>query len=160
MSNRRMISKDIFMTDKFLGMAPSAQALYTHLQLHADDEGVVEATLVRKMCGFRKPALVELYKNEYIVPLDEDMKVAWICHWTDHNKIPPSHFHSSIYHTRLIELGLKDDTTVSESCNNEAYESSNNAGSETSSENKMSSKDRLGKDRLGKDSAGKRQSGA
>ena len=48
MAERRMFSKRIISSARFLRMAASAQALYLHLVMNADDEGVVEA-----FCIFR-----------------------------------------------------------------------------------------------------------
>ena len=43
MANRRMFSKGICTASKFLKMPTDAQNLYFHLNLNADDDGVVEA---------------------------------------------------------------------------------------------------------------------
>ena len=42
MAQRRMFSKKITDTDSFLDMPLSAQALYFHLNMGADDEGFVD----------------------------------------------------------------------------------------------------------------------
>ena len=41
MANRRMFSKDVVETDKFLNMPLTSQALYFHLGMEADDDGFV-----------------------------------------------------------------------------------------------------------------------
>ena len=43
MANRRMFSKTIVESARFIKMPVSSQALYFHLGVLADDEGVVEA---------------------------------------------------------------------------------------------------------------------
>lgn len=55
MANRRMFSLDVVDTDRFLDMSASAQALYFHLGMRADDDGFVSSP--RKIA--RK------YKHEY-----------------------------------------------------------------------------------------------
>lgn len=41
MAEKRMLSKKVLDTDAFLDMPLSAQALYFHLVINADDEGFV-----------------------------------------------------------------------------------------------------------------------
>ena len=41
MANRRMFSRDVVETDRFLGMPLTSQALYFHLGMEADDAGCV-----------------------------------------------------------------------------------------------------------------------
>ena len=41
MANRRMFSKDVVETDKFLNMPLTSQALYFHLGMEADDDGFI-----------------------------------------------------------------------------------------------------------------------
>ena len=43
MANRRMFSLDVVDTDRFLDMSASAQALYFHLGMRADDDGFVSS---------------------------------------------------------------------------------------------------------------------
>ena len=43
MGNRRMISKTVTQTQRFLRLPLEAQALYFHLIQNSDDDGVVEA---------------------------------------------------------------------------------------------------------------------
>ena len=51
MAQRRMFSNRITDSAKFLKMPLSSQALYFHLGLHADDDGVVEAFSVMRQTG-------------------------------------------------------------------------------------------------------------
>lgn len=41
MAEKRMLSKKVLDTDAFLDMPLSAQALYFHLVINADDEGII-----------------------------------------------------------------------------------------------------------------------
>ena len=45
MASRRMFSKDVVCSDRFLDMPASAQALYFQYGLEADDDGFVSAPL-------------------------------------------------------------------------------------------------------------------
>jgi len=52
MAQRRMFSKKIINSAKFLKMPVSTQCLYFHLGLNADDEGVVEGfNIMRMICA-------------------------------------------------------------------------------------------------------------
>ena len=44
MAQRRMFSKKVTDTDTFLDMPLSTQALYFHLNMHADDDGFIDNT--------------------------------------------------------------------------------------------------------------------
>ena len=57
MAERRMLSKKIFQSRKFLMMPFEAQALYTHLILSSDDDGVVEAFPIVRMIGAKEDSL-------------------------------------------------------------------------------------------------------
>ena len=51
MASRRMFSKRLINSAKFLKMPISSQALYFHLGLHADDDGIVEAYPILNSVG-------------------------------------------------------------------------------------------------------------
>ena len=53
MASRRMFSKDVVCSDRFLDMPASAQALYFQYGLEADDDGFVSAPKGQR----RKPSL-------------------------------------------------------------------------------------------------------
>ena len=87
-----MFSLDIVDTDKFLDMPVSAQALYFHLGMRADDEGFVSSP--RRVVGAVNAspddmALLEL--KGYILPFASGVIV--VRHWRDHNYIPKDRFH-------------------------------------------------------------------
>lgn len=46
MATRRMFSKDVIETDKFIELNLSAQALYLHLGLKADDDGFISSAKI------------------------------------------------------------------------------------------------------------------
>ena len=53
MAQKRMFSKKITDSDKFLDLPLSAQALYYHLNMHGDDDGFVDntKTIKRNLCN-------------------------------------------------------------------------------------------------------------
>lgn len=86
MARRRMISKDIFMTQEFMAMSLSAQALYSWLVLFADDEGFVGIPdRLTVMIGAEDSALEELITSGFVVRFDTG--VAVIEKWEEFNKI-------------------------------------------------------------------------
>ena len=69
MANRRMFSLDVVDTDRFLDMSASAQALYFHLGMRADDDGFVSSP--RKMLMYGKEASnrkQEIDRQHYTIP--------------------------------------------------------------------------------------------
>ena len=75
MARRRMISKDIFMTQEFMMMSLSAQALYSWLVLFADDDGFVGVPeRIAIMIGAEKTALIEIINSGFIVKLETAVK--------------------------------------------------------------------------------------
>lgn len=86
MAKRRMISKDIFMTQEFMSMSLSAQALYSWLVLFADDEGFVGIPdRVTVMIGAEESALDELINSGFVIRFKTG--VAVIEKWEEFNKI-------------------------------------------------------------------------
>ncbi len=49
MANKRMFSNQIINSDVFLDMNMSAQALYFHLNMNADDDGFVSPRKIMRM---------------------------------------------------------------------------------------------------------------
>ena len=73
MANRRMFSLDIVDTDKFLEMPVSAQALYFHLGMHADDDGVVEAYPVMRLTRAAEDDLKILISKGFASMITDDL---------------------------------------------------------------------------------------
>lgn len=73
MGNRRMISKTVTQTQRFLQMPLEAQALYFHLIQNTDDDGIVEAFPVVRMIGASEDSLKLLQMKNFIAPIDDGM---------------------------------------------------------------------------------------
>jgi len=101
MANRRMLSKSICKATKFLKMPSEAQNLYFHLNLSADDDGVVEAFNVMREIGCNEDNLKILVAKGYIKVLNEDL-VSYIVDWTQHNSIRADRKINSI-HIELLK---------------------------------------------------------
>lgn len=86
MAERRMFSKRVINSARFLKMPVSTQCLYFHLGLHADDDGVVEAYTVINSVGASEDDLRVLAAKGFIQILNDGL-VAYITDWTENNKI-------------------------------------------------------------------------
>lgn len=102
MANRRMFSSRIVSSGRFLTMAPSAQALYFHLGINADDDGVVEAYKILKITDSKPDDLRALVDKEFVKVLNGDLVVV-ILDWREHNLIRPDRKIDSIYKELLLE---------------------------------------------------------
>lgn len=84
MAERRMFAKRIIDTDMFLDMPATAQLLYFHLGMRADDDGFINnpKRIMRDVrCGNQD--MQALIANGYIIPFDTGVIV--ISHWRMHN---------------------------------------------------------------------------
>lgn len=86
MSERRMFSKSITESDAFLDLPLSAQALYFHLSMNADDEGFVNSSKrIRNMCGASREDLQILSDKSFVITFKSGVQV--IKHWKINNKL-------------------------------------------------------------------------
>ncbi|MBU7466035.1 DNA replication protein [Lactiplantibacillus pentosus] len=136
MAQRRMFSKKITDTDLFLEMPLSSQALYFHLNMHADDDGfVANAKTIKRMTGASEDDLKILLAKQFIFSFESGVVV--IKDWKIHNYIRKDTYNSTIYGDEKKKL-VEDA--------NGAYTLRGRVVDEPSPQV------RLGKDRLGKDS--------
>ncbi|MCK3895323.1 DnaD domain protein [Streptococcus suis] len=96
MGNRRMISKTVTQTQRFLRLPLEAQALYFHLIQNSDDDGVVEAFPVVRMVGVSEDSLGLLIVKDFIRPLNEEM-VYFITDFHEQNTVRKDRYSPSIY---------------------------------------------------------------
>jgi len=102
MAERRMISKNIVGSAKFIKLSLSAQALYFHLAVHADDDGIVEAFNVMRVIGANEGDFQALIDKQFIIMLNDDF-VTYLPHWLDHNLIRDDRKINSIYQDLLLD---------------------------------------------------------
>ena len=149
MAQRRMFSIRLTNSARFLRMPISSQALYFHLGLHADDDGVVEAYPIIKTVGCTEDDLRVLVARGFVRVLNDDL-VTYITDWNEHNKIRADRKIDSIYKDLLLEL-VPDVQLL------EKKPRADRPGTSQGQimDGQGTAQDRLGKDRLGKDSIGK-----
>ena len=136
MAERRMFAKTIVDSDAFLDMPATAQLLYFHLAMRADDDGFVnKPKAVMRLCGARDDDAKTLIEKKFLIPFESGVVV--IKHWKIHNYIAKDRYKETKYKEEKATLSLDDNNSYT-TCIQPV--------------DKLNTQDRLGKDRLGKDS--------
>ena len=113
MAERRMFAKTIIDSDAFLDMPLSAQALYFHLSMRADDEGFVNnPKRIQRMIGASDDDLKLLIMKRFILAFDSGVIV--IKHWRIHNYIAKDRFTPTVYKEERGELQLDEKNAYTE----------------------------------------------
>lgn len=103
MAQRRMFSRKITETDRFLEMPLSSQALYFHLNMGADDEGFIDKTkTIQRTIGASSDDMKLLIAKGFLIPFDSGVVV--IRHWRIHNYIRSDRFQSTLYQSEKAQL--------------------------------------------------------
>jgi len=150
LADRRMFSKTITDSARFLKMPLTTQALYFHLGCHADDDGVVEAFSVMNMCGAAEDDLKLLVAKELVVVLNDDL-VSYILDWNTHNKLRADRKIDSVYKDLLLQI-IPDVKLIESRERADRRRGNNKTGRPTDDQGTSNGRHRIGKDRIGKDS--------
>ena len=103
MAQRRMFSKKITETDQFLDMPMSAQCLYFHLNMSADDDGFIRnVKTIKRMIGASDDDLKLILSKEFIIPFDTGVVV--IKDWKIHNYIRSDRYTETVYKHEKSQL--------------------------------------------------------
>lgn len=96
MAERRMFAKTIIDSDAFLDMPLTAQALYFHLSMRADDDGFTNnPKKIQRMIGAGNEDLQLLIDKNFIISFESGVIV--IKHWKMHNYIQKDRYHETVY---------------------------------------------------------------
>jgi hypothetical protein len=131
MAAKRMFSKSITNSSRFLMMPQSSQNLYFHLGMNADDDGFCEHFTIMRMTESKPDDLKILQAKQFLQIFDD--QVLLLLDWKENNLIRSDRYTPSKYlevyksEIDLISHGIPNDIPV----------------------------DSIGKVRLGKDSIGK-----
>lgn len=98
-----MFSKNVTYSARFLKMPLSTQALYFHLGMNADDDGVVEAFTVMNTIGSNEDELRILSAKGFVKVLNEDF-VTHITDWNENNLIRADRKKDSVYQGLLLRV--------------------------------------------------------
>lgn len=105
MAQRRMISKNIYDSDKFLDLPATTQLLYTHLVVRADDDGFIgNVRRLLLMLPCTEVDLNILIKAGYLIPFETGVCV--VTDWRQFNKVPKSRYSQTVYLDELNSLSL------------------------------------------------------
>lgn len=103
MAQRRMFSRKITETDRFLEMPLSSQALYFHLNMGADDEGFIDkAKTIQRTIGASDDDMKLLIAKGFLIPFNSGVVV--IRHWRIHNYIRSDRFQSTLHQDEKTQL--------------------------------------------------------
>lgn len=107
MANRRMFSLDVVGTDKFLDLPVTAQCLYFHLGMRADDDGFISSPKqIIKMIACTQGDMKILAESGYIIPFENGLIV--IRHWRQNNYLRKDRYTESNHVEELESLTLKN----------------------------------------------------
>lgn len=119
MAERRMFAKTIIDSDAFLDMPLSAQALYFHLSMRADDDGFINnPKKIQRMIGASDDDCKLLIMKRFIITFESGVIV--IKHWKMHNYIQKDRYKPTIYQEEKAQLTLKDNKSYTE-CIQDVY---------------------------------------
>ena len=105
MAQRRMFSQKVIETDKFLDMALTAQSLYFHLGMNADDDGFVgNPKSIKRMTGASEDDLKALVEKDYLIVFDDGVVV--IKDWLVSNYVKKDRYTPTIYTDDMKLIGL------------------------------------------------------
>ncbi len=143
MAERRMFAKTIVDSDAFLEMPATAQMLYFHLAMRADDDGFINnPKRIMRMIGSGEDDLKLLIVKKFIIPFESGVVV--IKHWKIHNYIRKDTYNETRCKQEKAALQLDENGAYTQSCALALHIRDDYVDG-------SSTQDRLGKDRLGKD---------
>ena len=112
MAERRMFAKTITEDDNFMALSASAQALYLHLSMSADDDGFSNKVSISM---FRAHASVQdleaLLEKRYIYQFDNGVIV--IKHWRMCNALRKDRYTPTVFQEELKRLNIKQNGAYS-----------------------------------------------
>ncbi len=153
MANRRMFSKDIVRSDEFLDLSATAQLLYFHLGMEADDRGYVNnVKSIIRLIGTSYCDLEQLVNKKFV--LLREGSLVLIKGWRINNSIQPSRIVETKHLEDLKKLYFDENHSYTEHetstpCISHAHaqaEGSSNTITDEELDNYLSSLDKNSKD--------------
>ena len=112
MANKRMFTMKIVDSDAFLDMPLSAQCLYFHLNMRADDDGFIgNPKRIMKIVGAADDDLKLLIAKSFLLTFENGVIV--IKHWRMHNTLSKRRYHETQYIDEKGTLLLKKNGSYS-----------------------------------------------
>ena len=113
MAERRMFAKTIIDSDAFLDMPLSAQALYFHLSMRADDDGFVNnPKKIQRTVGASDDDCKLLVMKRFILTFASGVIV--IKHWRIHNYIQKDRYKETVYTKEKSKLYINQNNAYTD----------------------------------------------
>ena len=113
MAQKRMFDKDIVESDWFTNMPPTAQLLYFHLGMNADDDGfVANSGIALAISHAAADDLTLLCAKRYVIKIEDGLYL--IKHWRKNNFLRNDRKKDSPYSDRLEKFDVKPDGSYTE----------------------------------------------
>jgi hypothetical protein len=150
MAERRMLTKKVTNHDNFTSLPATAQALYLHLVMNADDDGFCDqsaAALFRAHA--KKKDLEALVEKRYLLRFDSGVMV--IKHWRMGNTIRKDRYEPTAHQEEFKMLTVKQNGAYTMASNRQPDDNQTDAEVEPTWQpngNQMAPQVRLGKDRI------------
>ena len=107
MAQRRMFSRKITDSDTFTDMPLSAQCLYFHIAMAADDDGFVEGVnRIRRSIGASEDDLKLLFAKSFLIPFESGVVV--VRQWHIHNYIQKDRYTPTTHTEELARLTVQE----------------------------------------------------
>lgn len=148
MADKRMFSMKIVNSDAFLELPLPTQALYFHLSMRADDDGVVgNYKAIIRYIGASKKDLENLVSKRFVLIIDE---VLVIKHWKINNYIQKDRYTPTSYQEEFKKVSIKENRAYTEciqsSTQSRIHDCIQNGSVEKSSKEKVSKEKTVSKD--------------
>lgn len=119
MAERRMFAKTIIDSDAFLDMPLSAQCLYFHLSMRADDDGFVNnPKKIQRMIGASDDDCRLLIAKKFLIAFESGVIV--IKHWKMHNYIQTDRYKPTVYNEEKATLSIDENKAYTQ-CIQDGY---------------------------------------
>lgn len=153
MAEKRMFTQKIIDSDAFLEMPLSAQALYFHLNMRADDDGFINnPKKIVRMVNASEDDLRILIVKRFAIAFESGVIV--IKHWRMHNSLRTDRYHPTDYKDEFSMLGIKENGSYTDNPDHAfipALSSGNQMATNCQPDgNQLATENRLDKNRLDK----------
>ncbi len=116
MAEKRMFSRKVVESDNFLNLPLSAQGLYMHICMEADDDGFVNnANRIRRVVDASENDYDILFQNGYLLHMAQGLVV--VAHWRICNSIRKDRYKPTVYQSEWKKLKIKDNVYVADEQN-------------------------------------------
>lgn len=107
MAEKRMFSREVVESDDFLELPLSAQGLYMHICMEADDDGFVNnANRIRKVVEASQEDYQILFDKGYLLKMSNGLVV--VAHWRICNTIRKDRYKQTVYQSEYKKLTVCD----------------------------------------------------